>query len=161
MSISDKLKVLLLAILFLFFNTTASFAERTTLSKDAIDKNFNPSKNWIQLAEIGRFESFVFNRDKSQNSANKRMTWEGVLKSDSPEKATCKKKCLASYGTGNGASSCDGNAWNNCMPYMDWGFLHLQGECKGDYGQKCKACWQKHTQTCYDKSFKGCLDYCK
>ena len=161
MAISNKLKAVLFAILFLVINTTTSFAEITTLAKDKINKNFNTSKNWIQLAEIGPVESFVFNRDKSPNSANKRMTWEGVLQSDSPEKAACKKECLANYGTGNGASSCDYNAWNNCMAYMDWGFLHLHRECKGNYEKECKACWQKHTQACYDKSFKGCLDHCK
>ncbi len=163
MVVSNKVKVLFLTILFLIFNSVNSFAEKTISSGDGVSSNLNPSSKWIQLADtkIGKVESFIFNRDKNPQSGAKRMTWEGILPTDSPEKTSCKKECLANYGQGSEVSSCDDKAWNNCMAYMDWGFLHLHRECKGSHEAECQACWSKHTQTCYDKAFKNCLDYCK
>jgi len=161
MVVSHKVKVLFLTILFLILNSVNSFAEKTVAMGDSVSSNINPSSKWIQLAEINEVESFIFNRDKNPGSGSQRMTWEGVLATDSPEKASCKKECLANYGQGSDVASCDDKAWNNCMAYMDWGFLHLHRECKGSHEAECKACWNKHTQSCYDKSFKNCLDYCK
>lgn len=161
MVVSNKVKALFLTVLFLILSSGNSFAEKIVSPENRTSLNLNPSSKWVQLAEINEVESFIFNRDKNPGSGNQRMTWEGVLASDSPEKASCKKKCLANYGQGSDVSSCDDKAWNNCMAYMDWGFLHLHRECKGSHKAECKACWNKHTQSCYDKSFQNCLDYCK
>jgi len=161
MAVSNKVKVLFLTILFLILNSVNSFAEITVTPGDSASSNLNHSSEWIQLAEINKVESFIFNRDKNPGAAKKRMTWEGILATDSPQKTSCKKECLANYGQGSGVSSCDDKAWNNCMAYMDWGFLHLHRECKGSHEAECKACWNKHTQSCYDKSFKNCISQCK
>lgn len=163
MVVSNKVKVLFLTILFLILSSVNSFAEKVVAPEDSVSSNLNPSSKRIQLADakIGKVESFIFNRDKNPNVGKQRMTWEGILPTDSPEISSCKKKCVANYGTGSDVTSCDNKAWNNCMAYMDWGFLHLHRECKGSHEAECKACWRKHTQSCYDKSFKNCLDYCK
>jgi hypothetical protein len=161
MAVSTKVKVLFLTALFLIFNSVNSFAEKIVSPRDGVSSNLNPSSKWIQLAEINEVESFIFNRDKNPQPGSQRMTWEGILPTDSPQKASCKKECLSNYGQGSAIASCDDKAWNNCMAYMDWGFLHLHRECKGDFEKECKACWTKHTQSCYDKAFKSCLDHCK
>jgi hypothetical protein len=161
MVLSNKVKVLFLTILFLILNSANSFAEKIVTPENSVSSNLNPSSKWVQLAEINEVESFIFNRDKNPRAANQRMTWEGVLATDSPQKASCKKECLANYGQDKSVASCDDKAWNNCMTYMDWGFLLFRKECKGSHEAECQACWEKHTQSCYDKSFKNCLDYCK
>ena len=144
--VSKKVKYLFVFI-FLIFNTGNSFAVQKVFQGSGTLSDLNPSLKWIQLAEVAK------------QTDNKRMTWEGILPTDSSEKTACKKECLANYGQGIEVRSCENKAWNNCISYMDFQFF-IHRECKGNLEKECKECWIKFTQSCYDGAFKSCLDSC-
>ena len=109
--------------------------------------------------------SFIFYTDMEPSKHNsERMTWEGILDTDSPKRVSCKESCLANYGLegkDKNGNSCDDKGWNRCLGYMNKSFWPSHtGGCKEDVKPQCIDCWKKHTQSCYDEDFASCLDKC-
>ena len=145
---------------FMFVLASTTWALHSVNPAETVIKNSGSPH--LMMAEITIVDKLFFLKEKEKKDT-KRMTWEGVLASDSPEAKACKEKCLVGYGSSKAnhkGKLCDDKGWDRCMQLMDWGFLHWHRECKGEHKVECDACWQRQTQACYDGAFKTCLDRC-
>ena len=112
---------------------------------------------------IMQLEKIIFDRELGEKKQVSRMTWEGILSSDSIERKNCKQSCLDGYGLetlDDKGTPCDNSGWNKCMGLMDWGIFHWHHSCGGKNKIECEACWSRQTQGCYDKAFKKCINLC-
>ena len=156
-----------LALVFALTNAPELFATNfSAINGNTPVNSMAKGENFKLFAELSEAEKFFYYADLEPNiQSSKRMTWEGILDNDPPERVACKKSCLSNYGI-NGRSkdgvSCDDKGWNRCLAYMNRScFLPPEKDgCREDLKNQCINCWEKHTQSCYDEAFAACINKC-